>query len=122
MAPAKHWQQVEGAAVFLAALVGLWVVGLPFAVWVAFAIFWAPDLVFGLYLLGPRIGGAAYNCVHIYGFGAAVLAAGLLGGWPWLAAAGALWMGHAGFDRMLGYGLKLPTGFQDTHLGRIGRR
>ncbi|TGV30518.1 DUF4260 family protein, partial [Mesorhizobium sp. M8A.F.Ca.ET.142.01.1.1] len=24
-------------------------------------------------------------------------------------------------DRALGYGLKLPTGFQDTHLGRIGR-
>jgi hypothetical protein len=25
-------------------------------------------------------------------------------------------------DRALGYGLKLPTSFQDTHLGRIGRR
>lgn len=28
---------------------------------------------------------------------------------------------HVGFDRALGYGLKLPTGFKDTHLGRIGR-
>jgi hypothetical protein len=24
-------------------------------------------------------------------------------------------------DRSLGYGLKLPTDFKDTHLGRIGR-
>jgi hypothetical protein len=24
-------------------------------------------------------------------------------------------------DRSLGYGLKLPTDFRDTHLGRIGR-
>jgi hypothetical protein len=24
-------------------------------------------------------------------------------------------------DRALGYGLKLPTDFRDTHLGRIGR-
>jgi hypothetical protein len=26
-----------------------------------------------------------------------------------------------GSDWLLGYGLKLPAGFQDTHLGRIGR-
>lgn len=25
-------------------------------------------------------------------------------------------------DRALGYGLKYPTSFQDTHLGRIGKR
>jgi hypothetical protein len=40
---------------------------------------------------------------------------------PWITAVGFLWLGHAGFDRMLGYGVKLPSGFQDTHLGRIGR-
>ena len=28
---------------------------------------------------------------------------------------------HIGFDRALGYGLKLPSGFKDTHLGRLGR-
>jgi hypothetical protein len=25
-------------------------------------------------------------------------------------------------DRLAGYGLKFPTSFHDTHLGRIGRR
>jgi hypothetical protein len=37
--------------------------------------------------------------------------------WPAL-----IWLAHIGMDRSLGYGLKLPTAFQDTHLGRIGRR
>lgn len=26
---------------------------------------------------------------------------------------------HIGFDRALGYGLKYPTGFKDTHLQRV---
>jgi hypothetical protein len=30
-------------------------------------------------------------------------------------------LAHVGMDRALGYGLKLPTDFRDTHLGRIGR-
>jgi hypothetical protein len=36
--------------------------------------------------------------------------------------AGAILIAHVGMDRALGYGLKFPTSFQDTHLGRIGRR
>ena len=39
-----------------------------------------------------------------------------------LIAGGGLWLAHVGIDRMLGYGLKQAGGFQDTHLGRIGRR
>ena len=35
-------------------------------------------------------------------------------------ALGLIWIAHIGMDRMLGYGLKYPTGFGDTHLGRIG--
>ncbi len=35
---------------------------------------------------------------------------------------GAVLLAHTGIDRVLGYGLKYPTAFQDTHLGRIGRR
>ena len=33
----------------------------------------------------------------------------------------AVWTAHIAMDRALGYGLKLPTDFRDTHLGRIGR-
>ena len=32
-----------------------------------------------------------------------------------------VWIAHIGFDRALGYGLKYPSAFADTHLGRIER-
>jgi hypothetical protein len=33
-----------------------------------------------------------------------------------------IWASHIAFDRLVGYGLKYPTQFGDTHLGAIGRR
>jgi hypothetical protein len=36
--------------------------------------------------------------------------------------AAVLLVAHVGMDRAFGYGLKYPTAFQDTHLGRIGWR
>jgi hypothetical protein len=30
-----------------------------------------------------------------------------------------IWLAHIGMDRALGFGLKYPTGFRDTHLGRV---
>ena len=30
-----------------------------------------------------------------------------------------IWVAHIGVDRALGYGLKYPTGFADTHLQRV---
>jgi Domain of unknown function (DUF4260) len=85
-------------------------------------IFFAPDLTFAAYLLGPRIGAFCYNAVHVYAFGAALFAIGLTVPVPLLAGLGGLWLAHSGFDRMLGYGLKSPEGFSVTHLGRIGRQ
>lgn len=115
------WQRLEGAAVLLAGLAWLVHAGAPLPVWALVALFFAPDLAFAAYGAGPKIGAFAYNLVHAYGTGALLLAAGAVAGMPVLAAVGLLWAMHAGFDRMLGYGLKASTGFADTHLGRIGR-
>jgi hypothetical protein len=30
-----------------------------------------------------------------------------------------IWITHIGVDRAIGYGLKYPTGFKDTHLQRV---
>lgn len=81
----------------------------------------AADLSMVGYLAGPRIGSITYNAAHNL-----VLPLVLLGvGWwidtGWLVLVGAALLTHAGLDRALGYGLKLPTDFRDTHLGRIGR-
>ena len=32
---------------------------------------------------------------------------------------GLIWVTHIGVDRAIGYGLKYPTGFKDTHLQRV---
>lgn len=38
---------------------------------------------------------------------------------PQLAPFGLIWLAHLGFDRMLGFGLKYPTFFKDTHLEHV---
>jgi hypothetical protein len=53
---------------------------------------------------------------------AALVAGGFVLQMPIVFSAGAALLAHIGGDRLLGYGLKYPTSFQDTHLGRIGRR
>lgn len=89
--------------------------------WAALLIFFAPDLSLMAYAFGSRIGAFAYNIVHIYALGLAVIALAMVLKNPALLAAGALLCAHAGFDRLLGYGLKSPDGFAFTHLGPIGR-
>lgn len=116
---ARPWLRAEGLAVFAAAVVGY---GLGDHGWLLFAVlFFAPDLAMLGYLAGPRIGAAAYNLAHTYVTPAVLAGIGWLLAEPLLLALALLWAAHIGFDRMLGYGLKLPTDFRDTHLGRIGR-
>ena len=115
------WQRIEGAGVFAASILAVSQLEGGPVWWVAVLIFFAPDLSFAGYLAGARAGAALYNLVHVYAFGAVVMAAGLVWGGDATLAVGLLWLGHSGFDRMLGYGLKSPEGFEHTHLGRIGR-
>ena len=62
-----------------------------------------------------------YNALHST-IGPAMLAGiGLTFDTSILLAMAATWAAHIGFDRILGFGLKYPSGFGDTHLGRIGR-
>jgi uncharacterized protein DUF4260 len=89
--------------------------------WLFAALFFAPDLSFAGYLLGPRPGAVVYNAVHTTVVPGALLGVGLVLGQPLAVALAVIWLAHIGFDRALGYGLKYPDGFGFTHLGRIGR-
>ena len=98
--------------------------------WALFALlFFAPDLSFLAYLAGPRVGAIAYNLAHTYASPATLLIVALVlsrrpGEQPVAITAAVLsviWVAHIGFDRTLGYGLKYPVAFEETHLGRIGR-
>jgi hypothetical protein len=112
--------RLEGLAVFAVALAVYVHAGFS---WPAFALlFLAPDLSMLAYLGGPRTGAAGYNLAHTYALACVPALAGFAGGLSAAAAGGLIWIAHIGFDRMLGYGLKYPTGFGDTHLGHLGRR
>ena len=89
------------------------------ASWWWFAALWLlPDLSMLGYLASPCRGARIYNAFHTYTL---PITLGLLG---WLLHAKGLvpcaliWVNHIGVDRLLGYGLKYPTGFGFTHLGR----
>ena len=85
--------------------------------WLLFAVLiLAPDLAMLGYLAGDRIGAAAYSAVHTAVVPLLLVAAGVVRDRDGLIAIGLIWLTHIAVDRALGYGLKLPTGFKETHL------
>jgi hypothetical protein len=115
----RAWLRMEGLAALVAggALFlenGGWLIALV-------PLLLAVDVSMVGYLAGPRAGALGYNVAHSWATGLLVLGTGAAIGWTPLVLAGAVLVAHVGMDRLAGYGLKYPTGFGDTHLGRIGR-
>ena len=81
--------------------------------------FLVPDLAIVGYVFGPRVGAWAYNVSHTYGLPAAIALWSVVAGATGWGLVALLWFSHIAFDRLLGFGLKYPTRFTDTHLGRI---
>jgi hypothetical protein len=111
--------RLEGAALLAAAILlhvhagGSW--------GMAAALFLVPDLSLLAFLWGPRAGVLAYNAAHSTVGGLSLAMGGALLGNPLFLGLAAIWLGHVGFDRMLGYGLKHSASFHHTHLGVIGK-
>ncbi|AMR26725.1 hypothetical protein A0257_06120 [Hymenobacter psoromatis] len=108
----------EAASLLLALLV---FAHLPYAWWWLPALFLVPDLSALGYLAGPHVGAYCYNFAHHKLLALALAAAGWELGHPALLLAGTVLLFHISLDRVLGYGLKYTSGFQDTHLGRVGK-
>jgi hypothetical protein len=88
--------------------------------WSLFAIlFLTPDLFMLGYLLNARAGAAIYNLVHTLTLPFALLFLSYLQHWQRALAIALIWTAHIALDRLLGYGLKYPTFFKDTHLQHI---
>jgi hypothetical protein len=115
----RNWLRLEGLAALGAGLIlysvsgGDWLWAIPALL--------LPDLSAAGFLASPRIGTFTYNLLHNWAPGFIALALGV-----WLASSelqlvAAILIAHVGMDRAVGYGLKLPSSFQDTHLGRMGR-
>ena len=115
----RTWLRLEGVAAFAAGLAlfgatgGAWLLVIPLLL--------LPDLSAAGYVGGPRVGAFTYNLAHTWAPGLLMLGIGLWTGSVVVQIAAAMLIAHVGMDRAVGYGLKLSTSFQDTHLGRIGR-
>ena len=117
---AARWIRADAAVVFI---VALWAVVATHGSWMwFFALFLAPDLSMIGYVFGPRVGAITYNGGHLYAWPVALLAAGLTYHAPVATTAALSWIAHIAFDNVVGYGLKLPAGFEHTVYGPIGRR
>jgi hypothetical protein len=108
---------LEGAVTFVAAT-ALYFHG-DHAWWLYLLLALAPDLAMVGYAAGARVGTVAYDTVHTYALPIALATVGVLTETSWCVAVGLIWIAHIGADRALGYGLKYPTGFKDTHLQRV---
>jgi hypothetical protein len=109
--------RAEGLAVLATAVIVYFDSGYGWLLLVVLAL--APDLSIAGYLAGPRIGAVAYDAAHTYVLPLALAAAGVLAGSDFAVQLALIWVAHIGADRLLGYGLKYPTDFKDTHLQRV---
>jgi hypothetical protein len=88
--------------------------------WLLFAIlFLTPDLFMLGYLVNLRVGAATYNLAHTFTLPLFLLLASYIQHWHLASEVALIWTAHIAFDRLLGYGLKYPTFFKDTHLQHI---
>ncbi len=107
----------EGLVVLVASLWGYRHDGAPMLL-VPLVLF-LPDLFMVGYVASTRVGATIYNIGHSYLAPAALwLVAAVLESSGTKAAA-LVWAAHIGMDRALGYGLKYPDSFRNTHLGRL---
>lgn len=111
--------RLEGLAL-LAAAVTLYAV-LGGSWWLFLLLLFAPDLFMLGYLRGPKVGAAVYNVGHVTLTPIVIGLVSYFVGAQLGVQIAVIWLAHIGMDRLAGYGLKEPTSFQDTHMGRIGR-
>jgi Domain of unknown function (DUF4260) len=109
--------RLEGLAVLAAALALYFDSG--FGWLLLLVLFLAPDVSMLGYVGGPAVGAAVYDVAHTYVLPIALGVVGVLGGFDTALQLALIWLAHIGIDRLLGYGLKYPTGFSDTHLQRV---
>ncbi len=88
--------------------------------WLVFgALLFVPDLSMLGYLINPRIGSALYNLGHTLTVPALLLLIAFLTHRSLFTMIALIWTAHIALDRALGYGLKYPAHFKDTHLQHL---
>ena len=113
----KLWLRLEGLVLLIATIIAF--AGQHQRWWLYPALLLAPDIFMLGYLADTKVGAFFYNLGHSY------FAPALMILFSWRAeskvnlAIGIIWLGHIGWDRLLGYGLKYDSSFKHTHLGDL---
>ncbi len=89
------------------------------SIWIWLLIFFSPDISMLGYLINAKVGAISYNIFHHKGLAIAVAGIGYFMKIEVMLVIGILLFAHSSFDRMIGYGLKYHSSFNDTHLGKI---
>jgi hypothetical protein len=108
---------LEGAAVLAGSLVLYFHEGFGWLALVLLVL--APDLAMAGYAAGERIGSVTYDLAHNEVLPIALGVAGVLADGGLALQLALIWLAHTGLDRLVGYGLKYPSAFNDTHLQRV---
>jgi hypothetical protein len=113
----RRWLRFDGAVLFIASILLFRLTHQPW--WIYPVLLFTPDIFMIGYLRDTTVGALLYNLGHTY----LLPALTILYGWHerhvLVLAIGISWLGHVGFDRFAGYGLKYDTDFKNTHLGNL---
>ena len=115
----KKLIHVEEIAMVGMSIYGLYLLDVSW--WFYLILLIGPDLSMLGYLAGEKNGAITYNLFHHKAVALFMYSIGMYSGNEILQLIGIILFGHSSMDRMMGYGLKYFTGFQFTHLGKIGK-
>lgn len=106
---------------------GLFILGIYFFSLLSYQWWWflvlilAPDFSMLGYAINNKTGAFLYNLFHHKGIAVLLYILGSYFKIELVQLIGIILFSHAAMDRVFGYGLKYETGFEDTHLGKIGK-
>lgn len=112
----KLFLHIEGAAIFLFSTALYFYIGGTW--WLFLLLLLSPDIFVLGYLKDNKTGSFIYNLGHIYLWPLALAGLGIITSSILLIHLGLIWSAHIGMDRMIGYGLKYPSGFKITHFNK----
>ena len=111
------WQRLESAAIAFLLLSVYWAFEMNWIWLIVFLLI--PDISMVGYLKNARVGAIMYNLGHSYLVPVLLWFLSFYLASDFLIILAVAWALHIAADRMFGFGLKLPTGFRETHLGKL---
>ncbi|SCY40256.1 protein of unknown function [Nonlabens sp. Hel1_33_55] len=87
--------------------------------WLFAGLFLYPDIGMLGYTINTKIGAITYNIFHHNLTVMVLLIGGFVMEQETVMMLGVVMLAHIGFDRILGFGLKYPDAFKNTHLNKF---